>query len=169
MNPSIEIRPVKGHEAVAACEPILRSVPEWFGIESSTLAYIADAARLPTWVARCEGRDAGFITLSQTSPHAIDVHCIAVHREFHGRGLGTTLIRHAETYTREQGASILHVKTMGPSRPNQEYARTTHFYRSSGFLDLEEVNNLWPGIPCLILVKWICSPSLTPPVPDRIV
>lgn len=42
---------------------------------------------------------------------------------------------------------------MGPSRPNAEYARTTHFYESRGFTCLEEVTGLWPGLPTLILVK----------------
>jgi hypothetical protein len=47
----------------------------------------------------------------------------------------------------------LQVKTMGPSRPNREYAETLKFYEAVGFTKLEELHGLWPGLPCLVLVK----------------
>ena len=47
----------------------------------------------------------------------------------------------------------LHVKTLGPSRPNAEYAATREFYRQMGFRPLEE-NGLWGATnPCLMLIK----------------
>jgi ribosomal protein S18 acetylase RimI-like enzyme len=139
--------------ASARCEPILRSIPEWFGVEASTQSYIAAAAKLPTWIARMNDRDAGFITIEKHFPQAADIHCIAVHREFHGRGIGTALVHHAEAVLRDQGVQFLQVKTMGPSRPNKEYARTLQFYLRAGFTPLEELHGLWPGIPCLMLIK----------------
>ncbi|MCC6676773.1 MAG: GNAT family N-acetyltransferase [Phycisphaerales bacterium] len=135
------------------CEAILRSIPEWFGIEEATLRYIAAAARLPTWIASLGPRDAGFITISRHFDESAEIHCIAVHRDFHGMGAGTALVRLAEEHLRQQGVRYLQVKTLGPSRTNVEYARTLHFYLRRGFARLEEINGLWPGIPCLILVK----------------
>jgi hypothetical protein len=42
-------------------ESILRVLPEWFGIEEATRAYIRDAAGLPTFAA---GEGAGFLSLT---------------------------------------------------------------------------------------------------------
>jgi len=140
-------------------EPILRSVPEWFAIEESTKAYIEASGRMPTFVAWVSedgvDRDAGFLSIERHFEHSAEVHCIAVHRDFHGRGIGTALLRHAEHRLAGIGVRYLQVKTMGPSKPNAEYARTLHFYESRGFTRLEEVKGLWPGIPSLMLVKAI--------------
>ena len=35
----------------SVCEPILRSLPEWFGIEQSNIQYIKDVEVLPTFLA----------------------------------------------------------------------------------------------------------------------
>jgi hypothetical protein len=42
---------------------------------------------------------------------------------------------------------------MGPSKPNAEYARTLRFYRSVGFVEVEEFLGLWNGLPALQLIK----------------
>lgn len=144
---------VTGREASTRCEPILRSIPEWFGIEEATRGYIDAAARLPTWVAMRDGRDAGFISIDRHFEEAAEIHCIAVHRDFHGQAAGTALLRWSEEHLRAGGVKFLQVKTMGPSRANDEYARTLHFYLKRGFARLEEIKGLWPGIPCLVMVK----------------
>lgn len=132
---------------------MLRSVPDWFGIETSTRMYIEKAGRLPTYVARCSGEPAGFVTLARPAPKAADVFCMAVHKQFHGRGIGTALMRHVENALRREGVEYLQVKTMGPSKLSRAYALTLRFYEKAGFVALEELHGLWPGIPCLILVK----------------
>ncbi|MBC7773086.1 MAG: GNAT family N-acetyltransferase [Pyrinomonadaceae bacterium] len=147
------IEQLSPRDAAARCEPILRSIPEWFGIEESTRGYLEATARLPTWVARMEGRDAGFVTIERHFTEAADIHCIAVHRDFHGRGIGSALVAHAQTWLAGQGVKFLQVKTMGPSKPNREYALTLRFYLRAGFTPLEELHGLWPGFPCLILIK----------------
>lgn len=147
------IRQASPSEAPGLCAPILRSVPEWFGIESATLKYIEETGLLPTWIAFDGGEAVGFVTVKKHFPQAADVHCIAVRKPHHGRGVGTALIRHVEEVLRSEGVRFLQVKTMGPSKPNAEYAMTLRFYRSVGFAPLEEVTGLWPGLPTLILVK----------------
>ena len=59
------------------------------------------------------------------------------------------------TALRARGVECLQVKTMGPSKPNAEYGRTTHFYESRGFVGLEEVTGLCPRLPMLIVIKRI--------------
>jgi ribosomal protein S18 acetylase RimI-like enzyme len=149
----ISVRLVQGADAPALCGPILRSVPEWFGIEEYTRSYIDATAVLPTWVAFAGGAPAGFVSLKHHQPKASDVYCMAVKREFHGRGIGAALLRQVEEELRRAGFEYLQVKTQGPSRPSAEYAGTLRFYEKVGFTRLEEFSGIWPGIPCLLLVK----------------
>ena len=154
MTPHIElVEPARGP---ALCEPVLRSVPDWFGIEIATRAYIEATGRLPTWVAM-ESPGApkalGFLSVRHHFPRAAEIHCIAVRREAHGRGIGTALVRRAEDELRRGGVHFLQVKTMGPSKPNEQYAMTTRFYRSVGFEPVEEFIGLWDGLPALQLIK----------------
>ncbi|MBL8879243.1 MAG: GNAT family N-acetyltransferase [Phycisphaerales bacterium] len=151
-----------------ACEAVLRSVPEWFGIESSLQNYVAKAAELPTVVAEVgigltpgspdtAGSIVGFLTIAQHFPESGEVYCLAVRREFHRGGIGRALVGFAANWLASRGARWLQVKTMGPSKPNAEYAQTLRFYRACGFDPLEEIHGLWGTIPCLVLVKRIGS------------
>ena len=144
-------------------EPILRSVPEWFGIEESTLAYVSASARVPTWAAfktypiAAPSEALGFVSISQHYPLSAEVHCMAVRRSWHRKGIGASLLLYCEDELRRAGVRYLQVKTQGPSLPCEQYARTTRFYEASGFVALEEVHGLWPGVPTLILVKSLGS------------
>jgi len=151
MPPTIHLLPPP--QASATVEPILRSIPEWFGIESATQMYINKSAELPTWLAAVNGTPAAFITLAQPFPQSADIYCMAVHKSHHRRGIGSALLAHVEHHLRQCGVKFLQVKTMGPSKPSREYAQTLKFYERVGFTRLEELHGVWPGIPCLILVK----------------
>ncbi len=59
----------------------------------------------------------------------------------------------AEADLAAEGVRFLQVKTLGESRPDANYARTRQFYLACGFTPLEELTDLWPGNPCLLLVK----------------
>lgn len=48
---------------------------------------------------------------------------------------------------------LLLVKTLGPAYPDANYERTRQFCTGLGFRPLEEIHGLWPGSPCLIMVK----------------
>jgi hypothetical protein len=61
-----------------ACERVLRSLPLWFGIESSLLKYVQDTAKLPTFIARDAGEVVAFLTVREHVAGAWEVHCIAV-------------------------------------------------------------------------------------------
>jgi hypothetical protein len=53
--------------------------------------------------------------------------------------------------------TLVQVKTLGPSRPDANYARTRLFYEASGFQPLEELHGLWGVNPCLIMIKVLGS------------
>ena len=132
-------------------EAVLRALPEWFGIEESTAAYIRDAATLRTFAAE---PDAGFVCVKQHTPRAAELYVMGVRREQQRRGLGRALVAAAESWCRAHGIRYLHVKTLGPSRPDEGYAATRAFYEAMGFVALEELHGLWDeDNPALILVK----------------
>lgn len=132
-------------------EAVLRDLPEWFGIEESTAAYIADAAALPTFAVE---PDRGLLCLKQHTPRAAEIYVMGVRREEHRRGLGRALVAEAEAWCRAHGVRYLQVKTLGPSRPDAGYDATRAFYEAVGFVALEELHGLWShDNPALILVK----------------
>jgi GNAT superfamily N-acetyltransferase len=143
----VEVRDQK--ERSRLCESVLRELPEWFGIEEATAAYIRDVADLPTFAA---GED-GFVSLKLHSPQAAELYVMGVRPRAHRRGLGTALLDAAEAYLRARGVEYLQVKTLGPSDPDAGYARTRSFYLARGFVPLEEIHGLWEHNPCLLLVK----------------
>jgi GNAT superfamily N-acetyltransferase len=131
------------------CELVLRDLPDWFGIEEATTAYIADVAALPTFAV---GEDA-FLSLKLHNPRAAEVYVMGVRRDRHGQGLGTLLLDAAQTYLGARAVEYLQVKTLGPSQSDAGYARTRRFYEARGFVPLEELHDLWKDNPCLLLVK----------------
>jgi coenzyme F420-0:L-glutamate ligase/coenzyme F420-1:gamma-L-glutamate ligase len=132
-------------------ETVLRDLPEWFGIEEETAAYIEGAAALPTFAV---APDFGFLCLKQHTPRAAEIYVMGVRREEHRRGLGRALVDAAESWCRAHDIRYLHVKTLGPSASSRGYEATRAFYEAMGFVALEELHGLWDDDnPALILVK----------------
>ncbi len=88
---------------------------------------------------------------------------MGVERDVHRRGVGTALVEAAERYLSRLGTEYLQVKTVGPSRPSPAYEGTRRFYESLDFAPLEEIHELWPGNPCLILVKRVLDTTCNRP------
>ena len=137
----------------AAVERLLRELPEWFGIESAVAAYVEEAGRLPTFLARDGDDVVGALLLVRHFPAAAEIHLLAVARARHRTGIGRALVEAAERQLAADGVTVMSVKTLGPSHPDPEYAATRGFYEAVGYQPLEELLDLWPGNPCLIMVK----------------
>jgi len=133
-------------------EAVLRDLPEWFGIEESTRRYIEDAATLPTLAVE---PDLGFLCIKQHTPRAAEIYVMGVRRAQHRMGIGRALVAAAESWCRVRRIPYLHVKTLGPSRPDPGgYDATRAFYDAVGFVALEELHGLWDEEnPTLVLVK----------------
>ena len=138
----------------ALCEPILRALPEWFGIESAVVWYLHEINTLPTFLARQAGEVLGFLSLKQHYPPSAEIIVMGVLPGAHRRGIGQALLQQAQAWLVAQGVSYLQVKTLAPSHPDPGYARTRAFYLAQGFVPLEEFTELWDkSNPCLLLVK----------------
>lgn len=153
MTSSVQVRPGRDPAAV---DRLLRGLPEWFGIESSIVAYVEAAGRLPTLLAYDGGGDGapvGALVLKRHFPTAAEIHLIAVERSRHRAGVGRALVEAAEAELAADGVTLMSVKTLGPSHPDPGYALTRLFYAGLGYQPVEELLDLWPGNPCLLMVK----------------
>ena len=136
------------------CNRLLRSLPEWFGIEKAIQDYVCDVENMSTFVAEIKGAIIGFISLNKHNKFTAEIHVMAVDKKFHGKGVGKKLISEAEKYLRDQNFNYLTVKTLSPSHPNREYDLTRKFYEAVGFKPLEEFKTLWDkSNPCLFMLK----------------
>jgi ribosomal protein S18 acetylase RimI-like enzyme len=139
------------------CEPVLRSVPQWFGLEASNLQYLRDIEVMPTFIAFVETDVIGFLTLKQHNEFAAEILVMAVRPDMHRKGVGRALLSEAEAYLKRQGVEYLQVKTLSSRHPDLNYAKTRAFYLASGFKPLEEFSHLWDEqSPALLMVKKLC-------------
>jgi GNAT superfamily N-acetyltransferase len=140
----------------AACRSLMAGLGNWFGIATAAEAYLADLARLPTWVAVLDGSVVGFVSVTRSAPRTFEVHVLAVAAERHGQGVGRALMRQAERWALTLGARFMQVKTLGPSHADPHYAKTRAFYLRIGYEPLLETDRFWgEGNPTLLLVKAI--------------
>lgn len=135
------------------CEPILRGLPSWFGVESSVQEYVRAIDALPTFIARQDEQVIGFLSVKQQNPHAAELYVLGVRYDLHRRGIGRRLMAAAEGWMRSTGIEYAYVKTLGPSRGYEPCERTRMFYLGVGYRPLEEFKRMWADDPCLIMVK----------------
>ena len=103
---------------------------------------------------------AGVLLASRHFPRAAEIYLMAVDAAVHRRGAGRALVAALEADLIADDVEFLQVKTLGPTYPDAGYERTRRFYTALGFQPLEEIPDLWPGNPCLIMIK--CLPPRTP-------
>ncbi len=142
----------------SVCEPILRALPDWFGIEEAIVHYVEAIEGLPTFTAVVDGHVAGFISVKRHNDYSAEMYVLGVRPENHRRGIGRALVERVESWLHDEGVEFLQVKTVGPSRPCPSYDRTRAFYEAMGFRPLEEFKTLWnEANPCLVMVKRVGS------------
>ncbi|MDP6479082.1 MAG: GNAT family N-acetyltransferase [Phycisphaerales bacterium] len=136
------------------CEPILRSLPEWFGIEASVVDYVKAIERMPTVLASQNDQPIGFMTLECHFPTSAELHVLGIQRQWHRHGIGAAMLAATEEYARSQRVRFLQVKTLSPRREDDNYAGTRRWYEAMGFEPLTEFLTLWDEAnPCLQMIK----------------
>lgn len=135
---------------------LLDGLPEWFGMPESNDDYVAKARTLTNVVARDGDEVVGICLLLPHGSQSVEIELLAVPAARHRHGIGRRIVAHVERELAAAGVRLLHLKTFGPSIPNEPYARTRAFYESVGFIPLEERIDIWDADnPCLFLVKCI--------------
>ena len=151
------VSPQLGH--APACRTLLGALPTWFGIPESNDEYVAFVEANPSWTAISgDGTVVGLLAPARHAQSA-EIHLIAVHPEWHRRGVGRLLVEAFERAAIADGVPLAQVKTLGPSHPDEGYAHTRRFYEAMGYLQLEEFHDLWPENPALVMVKPLPQPS----------
>ncbi len=136
------------------CATILASLPHWFGLPEANAAYAANVESMFVIGAFMGERPVGFLALHQHTPHASEVHVMGVLQDHHRGGVGRALVEAAEAHAKAAGTRFLTVKTLSSSHPDEGYERTRAFYRAVGFVEIEELPDLWgPGNPALIMLR----------------
>lgn len=137
------------------CEPILRELKAWFGIESSIQEYLRNIPLLDTFVEYDgQGAPAGFLTVKQHFTESAEIYAMGVRNR--RQGLGRRLLQRAEEHLVGRGVRVLQVKTLAADVDYPPYEETRAFYRACGFLPIEVFRTLWDEKnPCLVLVKFL--------------
>jgi len=95
----------------------------------------------------------GVALVERHFPESAELYLIAVRPDARGSGVGSELLTAIENDLRSDGVVLFQVKTIGESFDDEGYAATRAFYRSRGFVPMEEICNIsWDG-PTLILAK----------------
>ena len=149
---SINIRKINADD-IDACTFILRSLPDWFGIEESILEYERNLASLDGYVTEVNATIVGFVGLKRYGEYAIEIDIIGIKPEFHRKGIGKQLLDYIELYATNPSTKFLHTKTLAPSHPDPNYAETRAFWEANGYIPMD-VHNLWGAEnPCQVMVK----------------
>ena len=110
--------------------------------------------QLPSFLVSSSAGLIGFLSLKLHNSYSAEIYVMGILPGMHRLGIGKALVNAAQTWLKLQATEFLQVKTLGPSDPDPNYARTRAFYLAMGFRPLEEFHQIWDANnPCLILVK----------------
>lgn len=90
----------------SVCEPILRALPDWFGIEEAIILYQAEIEHLPTILAWETGNVIGFLSIKQHNAYSAEVYVMGIRAEAHRHGIGRALIDKAQEWLRAQHVEL---------------------------------------------------------------
>ncbi len=136
------------------CDDILRSLPDWFGIEESIVDYVNSVSNMPFYVCFDGDSPVGFLAIKVHNRYTAEVCVMGIIKDYHRRSIGRDLIKSCERFCKDKNIDFLTVKTLDESREDKNYAKTRLFYEAMGFKPLEVFKTLWDEHnPCLFMVK----------------
>jgi len=139
----------------AICASVIAELPEWFARAEANRLYTQVAADLDMIGCYAGEEVAGFASLNRHFDTTAEIYLLAARPHWHGTGLGRALVGAAEAWARARRLRFLTVKTLGASHPDPAYEASRRFYRAMGFQPVEEIQDIWPGNPCLLLLKTV--------------
>ena len=142
------------------CRQVLDTLPSWFGLPDANEEHIAAAEHGRALVAVLDGDAVGLLVPVRHADAAAEIHLLAVAAPHRRKGIGGALVDAAERLLLDDGVDVLQVKTLSARRSDDGYEETRAFYRSVGFVHLEEHPTLWDAAnPALQMVKVLGEPG----------
>ncbi len=133
---------------------ILDDLPEWFGVEGTCKNYIEKGRALPFFALNFNGEYIGYLSLKINSKSTGEILSMGIKKKYHNKGFGKKLIQKVENVLKQKKFRLLLVKTLSKNHPDKYYALTHIFYEQCGFLEVDEVEEIWgKENPCVIMVK----------------
>ena len=131
---------------------VLEALSDWFEVEETREAYIAQSAEQPFFAAMQDDVPVGFLCLKSTGDATVELAVMGVLRACHRQGVGRRLFEAARDYARAAGFAFMQVKTVQMGR-YPDYDDTNRFYQSLGFREFEVFPLLWDEAnPCQVYV-----------------
>lgn len=155
-TPLIKLTPI---ESECACREISADLPEWFGIPEANERYAQGVASRLTFGCIVDSMCVGIISLEFPFANSANIYWMGVKKQWHNKGIGTSLLRYAELICRELNVCSLSVETLSPKEGDKNYLQTLAFYLKEGFNPLFELNTYGPEYRMIYLNK-ILSPKL---------
>lgn len=144
----------KPDEKEHICRSILSELPDWFGVPEAIEDYASNVRALDFVTIRLFGFVVGFVAMKKHFEDMGEIYVMGIYRNFHRMGLGRALVKSAVNFCREFGLRFLTVKTLSAQRADKSYENTRRFYKAMGFVEFEELPELWgKENPCLVMIK----------------
>ena len=135
-------------------EDVLKDLPEWFGIEESTRHYIDKVVKYKFMALYVGEHAVGFYSLREENKDVLDMYVLGIKKQYHGRGLGSTLQDFVNDYAKTHGYSYVMVLTLSEKHSDKGYALTRDFYHKNGFIDIYQSDKIWDkSNPTQIMIK----------------
>jgi len=144
------IRPLDNAADAEACDAIIASLPDWFGLEQGILDCAAAVRTQDGLVATDQDVVRAFCTWTGEGDVA-EITWMAADRGARRQGLGRALIDALRDVLRERGMEELRVKTLSSRHPDPGYGETRAFYRAVGFEEIAELDVWGPEDPAVLL------------------
>jgi ribosomal protein S18 acetylase RimI-like enzyme len=141
---TLHIRRIIQEDHTAIVE-MAKALHQWF-TELGVQQIAKDLQSQEGLVALEDESTVGFVTYVVTvDEKAAELTWIAVHPEFHRKGIGRCLVKALEEALVKLGLLALEVSTVADSVEYESYARTRSFYHALGFLDIRVDRKWYPS------------------------
>jgi len=135
-----------------ACDAIIGSLPEWFGMEEGIRECARAVRSQAGFVVEEEDAVVGFLTF-KTADSIAEITWMGIGADRRRHGHGRALVDALVERLRGDGVRRLQVKTLSSREPYEPYAETRAFYRSMGFTEERELDIWGPGNPAVLLSR----------------
>jgi GNAT superfamily N-acetyltransferase len=138
---------------------VVKTLTGWFTEDAQQRAVPADLKYQRGFLAELDRRVVGFITLF-VAEGRLNIGWLAVHRDYHRRGIGGKLVARAEKLAVEMGLTEIATYTLGDSVDFEPYEQTRAFYFKLGFRVYQRNKTDNPECPEEIRIKkTVAQPS----------